>query len=81
MFDALRGAKGGDVGMLQARLNLDLAEEPLRQFLVGVQIRQQHLHRLDAIGDGVADLVDLAHAARAKHADNLVIARCNVPIS
>ena len=60
--------------MLQAGLHFDLAQEAVGQFRLIGQIRKQHLHGFDAVGNDVADLVDLAHSAGAQNADDLVIA-------
>ena len=67
-------AERGDVRMAQAGEQLDLTLEPGREILTPDQIREQDLHRLDAIGDHVADPEHAAHAAAAQLVEDFVIA-------
>jgi hypothetical protein len=53
----------GDVGMVEAGEHSDLAQEALGDLFGAGSVGEQHLHRFDALRDGVADLVDLADAA------------------
>ena len=74
ILHAHRGAQGGDVRVLQAGLYFDFAQKAVGEIGLIDEIGKQHLHGFHAIRDDVADLVDLAHAAGAKDADNLIVA-------
>ena len=63
-----------DIGMVKAGHELDLAQEAGGQILASGQVGKQDLHGFDAVGDDVADLVDLAHTAGAQLFKNLVVA-------
>jgi hypothetical protein len=45
-----------------------------RQILCGDQVWKQHLHGFNAVGDDVANLVDLAHTSGAQFLKYLVVA-------
>ncbi len=49
--------------MHQARVDLDFATKALGQIGSLPQVRQQHLHGVDAVGDQVADLVNRSHSS------------------
>ena len=57
---------GGDVGMIQAGLELDLAEEPLRLAAGGLTPAGQDFHGVLSAGEGVFDPVYLPHPAAAE---------------
>src|SRR5580658_7444688 len=63
-----------DVGVLQTGQDLDLTHKAIGQVALLCQIRQQDLHRLRAVGDDIADQVDLAHSAVTQLSNNFVIA-------
>jgi hypothetical protein len=62
------------IGVLQAGLNLDFAQEPFREFGVSGKIRKQNFHGFRAVRDQVPDLVDLSHATGAQLTYDLIIA-------
>ena len=72
--NALSGAQGGDVGMFETGGDFDFAAEALDQLGVFVEAGEENLHGVDTVRDGVADLIDLAHAAGSENGENLVIA-------
>ena len=74
IFVGERGAEGGDVGMMERGEQTDFAEETVGERLVGGEVGEKDLHRLDALGDDVADFVDFAHAAGAEDGDDFVVA-------
>src|SRR5580704_7071330 len=60
--------------MMQTRENFYFAQEATGEiFLVG-KIGQQNFHGFDAVGERVADFIDLAHAAGAESAEDEVVA-------
>src|ERR1700722_10141772 len=63
-----------DVGVIEAGQHADLADKPRRQVWFGDQVREKHLHRLNAVRNYVTNLVDVSHAACPKHADHFVVA-------
>jgi hypothetical protein len=54
--------------------DLDLPQESLLQIFVCLQCPGEHLHGFDAVREGIADLVDLTHAAGPKQTQDLIIA-------
>ncbi len=60
--------------MLQAGMDLDLAHESLGECGIFVQIREDHFHRLLALGEPAAHAENLSHASAAQHARYFVIA-------
>ena len=64
----------GNIGMIERCLHLDLIQEAVRQAGIAFEIRQQDFHGFDAVRKNIADLVDLAHPARAQDLDNFVVA-------
>ena len=58
--------------MVQRGEHLRLAIEPREPLGVVRDRRQQHLDRDVAIQLGIARAIDLTHAARAEHGDDLV---------
>ena len=69
-----RGSKRGNIRMIQAGHQFDLALETRGQFLPSRQIRKKDLHRFDAIRDDISHAPDPAHSAAAQLIQNLVIA-------
>ena len=63
---------GGDVGMIQAGLELDLAEEPLRLATGGLAPASQDFHRVLSTREGVFYPVDFTHPAAAESSDDPV---------
>src|SRR5579863_1307403 len=61
--------------MIECREQLDLAQKTALQVRVAGQIGQQDFHGLDALGDGVAHLIDFSHASGAEHADYFIVAK------
>lgn len=64
----------GDVRVLEAGQQLDLPKEASDDFIGYRAPRREDLHGFDAVRDGVADLIDLAHSTEAKCACYLIIA-------
>src|ERR1700727_3484673 len=64
----------GNVGMIETGEHANLAVETRREIGFRSEVRQKHLHGLSAVRNYVTDAIDLPHAPRPKHADNLVIA-------
>src|SRR5580658_616364 len=62
------GAQSSDVGMIEAGEDFDFAEEAIGEIFLTGEVGQKNFHGLDAVGDGVAHLVDLAHASGAENA-------------
>ncbi len=60
--------------MLQPGQNLDFTEEPFRLLGISVAVGEQALHGVNPVGDEVAHLEDLAHAAVSQQGDDLVVA-------
>jgi len=71
-----RGVQPGDVGMVETGQHLDLAHEALGQIRRLGQVGEEHFHRLGAVGDGVAHLVDLTHSPFAQDANDLIVSDC-----
>ncbi len=67
-------AEVGDVGVFEAGVNADLPQEPVGQIGVGAGIRKDDLHRLDAVGEQVADAEDFPHSAPAEEPNDFVVA-------
>jgi len=61
------------LGWLQPRQNFDLIQKAFCKFRRIPQIRQEHFHRIAAIGNEVADFVDAAHPASADYIHYLVV--------
>ena len=61
-----------DVAVIQAGGGTDLAAEPLLEFGIVGQVREQHLQRHHAVDLAVVGTPDLAHAAAAQQLDQLV---------
>jgi len=59
--------------MAQPRQNFDLIQKAFCKFRRIPQIRQEHFHRIAAIGNEVADFVDAAHPASADYIHYLVV--------
>ena len=74
IIESKRGAQRGDVGMIEAGEDLNFAEEAVSEIFLSGKIGKQDLHGLNAIGNGVADFVDFAHASGAENAENFVVA-------
>ncbi len=72
--DAQGGAERGDVGVLQAGVELDFAEKAIGEGGIFVQIGEHDFHRLLAVGEQAAHAEDFAHAAAAQNSGHLVIA-------
>ena len=68
------GPKRGNIGMVQAGHELDLALETGGQILPSRQVREQDFHGFDAVGDDVPHPPDPAHSSAAQLVKNLVIA-------
>ena len=68
------GAQLRDAGMLEAGQGADLGHEPGGKIGVGGEVGQKDLHRLFAVGNHVANLVDAAHAARAEGSNHFIVA-------
>ena len=66
---------GGDVRVIQRGQELGLALEAREAVLVGGQRRRQRLDRDFAAELGIARAIDLAHAARADQAGDLIGAK------
>ncbi|MBP1625437.1 MAG: hypothetical protein H6Q07_3459 [Acidobacteria bacterium] len=73
VFNPKRGVQRGNIGVIQTRLHLDFAHEPVREIGIPLQIWEQDLHRLNAIRNRVADFVDAPHASGAENLQNFVI--------
>ena len=74
IFVGERGAERGDVGMVERGEETNFAKEAVGERLVGGEVGEKDLHRLDALGDDVADFVDFAHAAGAEDGNDFVVA-------
>ena len=74
VFDAQGGVERRDVGMLEAGVDFDLAQKAVGQRGVLVQIGEDDLHGLLAVREQAAHAEDLAHAAAAQNAGDLIIA-------
>ena len=59
--------------MLQFGKYLDFSVNPFLLLRFPVPVGLQALHGVDAVGDDVADLEDLAHAAVSQQPDDLVV--------
>ena len=55
----------GDIGVVEAGEQLDFAEEASDEFVGDGATGGEDLHGLGSVGNGVADLVNLAHSAGA----------------
>lgn len=64
----------GDVRVFQAGVNADFPQEPVGQAGVCGGIREHDLHRLDALGEQVADTENLPHIAPAEESNDFVVA-------
>jgi len=73
ILQAKRCAQARPIGMIQTCEQLDFANEAVREFRVFGKIGQQDLQGIDAVGNGVLDLINLPHPACAQQADNLII--------
>jgi len=67
------GAKRSDVRMIEAGENFDFAKETVGEIFLASEVGEENLHGLDAVRDGVADLVDFAHASGAEYAEDFII--------
>ena len=74
IVDAKRRSQRSDSGMLQARNHPDFSKKPLHQFRARIYTRQQNFHRLDAVGELVADLENFPHPIPPQNRHDLVIA-------
>ena len=66
--------QGGDVGMLEAGHELDLAQESFGEVGRCRRVVEHHFHGFDAVRNHVPDLEDSAHASAPQQADDLVAA-------
>ena len=66
-------AQARPIGMIQTCGQLDFANEAVRESRVFGKIGQQDLQDIDAVPNGVPDLINLPHPACAEQADNLII--------
>ncbi len=64
-FNSLRRVERGDVGMLKAGVDFDLAKEAVGQRRILIKVGKNNLHGLLTLGDEAAHTEDLAHTAAA----------------
>jgi hypothetical protein len=69
-----RRVEGRDVGMLQAGVDFDLAQESIGKTGVFIKIGEHDFHGLLAVRDQASYAINLAHAAAAQNAGDLIIA-------
>ena len=62
------GAERRDIWMIEAGKYFDFAKEAVGKIFLADEVGQKYFHSFDAIRNGVADLVDFAHAAGAEYA-------------
>jgi hypothetical protein len=69
----LRRTELRDIRVLEAGMNLDLAQEAAEESGVSFVPGKNDLHGSDPIGNGVADAENLAHSTSSEDSENLVI--------
>jgi hypothetical protein len=69
------GAKRGDVGMIEAGEDFDFAKETIGEIFLAGEVGEKNFHGLDAVGNGVADLIDFAHASGAEDAEDFIVTK------
>ena len=68
-----RRAKGSDIRVMEAGEDFDFAEEAVGEIFLAGEVGEENFHGLDAVGNSVADLIDLAHASGAENAEDFII--------